>query len=145
MTRKDFLKNIGVGAAFVLTVPCLHSCGGDDDNPSGDMTPSAGDQNFTLDLTGPEAGSLAMTGGFTIKNKVVIARNNNNEFVAASQVCSHEGTEVMQYDNASNSWFCSTHGAQFAVADGEPQNDVTDRNLRIYTVTQSGDILTIVG
>ena len=146
MTRKDFLKNIGIGAAFVLTVPCLHSCGSDDDNPAGEMTPSAGPQNFTIDLTDTsEAGSLDRADGFTIKNKVVVARDINGVFVAASLVCSHEATEVMRYDSTSDSWFCSTHGAVFAVADGEPQNNVTDRNLRIYTVTQSGDILSVVG
>jgi len=144
MTRKDFLKNIGVGAAFVLTVPCLHSCGGDDD--SGDMTPSAGPQNFTIDLTdATESGTLNDPDGFAVKNKVVVARNSNDEFVAASQVCSHEGNEQVTYNSSNNIWMCSVHGAQFAVANGEPQNDVTDRNLRIYTVTQNGDILTIAG
>lgn len=143
MTRKDFLKNIGVGAAFVLTVPCLHSCGSDDD--SGDMTPSAGPQNFTIDLDATENAALLNTGGFVVKNKVVVARTVDNQFAAASQVCSHEGTEVMVYNETTDQWFCSTHGAQFDVGSGEPQNDVTNRNLRIYNVTQVGNILTVNG
>ncbi|MFK8056456.1 MAG: ubiquinol-cytochrome c reductase iron-sulfur subunit [Saprospiraceae bacterium] len=143
MTRKDFLKNIGVGAAFVLTVPCLHSCGSDDD--SGEMTPSAGPQNFTVDLDAGINSALLATGGFIVRNKVVVALNVDDEFVAASQVCSHEGNEEVSYNSATNVWLCSVHGAQFAVADGEPQNDVTNRNLRIYTVTRSGNILTVNG
>jgi len=143
MTRKDFLKNIGVGAAFVLTVPCLHSCGSDDD--SGEMTPSAGPQNFTIDLDATENAALLATGGFVVKNKVVVALSVDNNYVAASQVCSHEGNEVMVYNENTDQWFCSVHGAQFDSVTGEPQNDVTNRNLRIYNVTQVGNILTVDG
>lgn len=145
MTRKDFLKNLGVGAAFVLTVPCLHSCGDDDDNPSGGMTPSAGDQNFTVDLDDPANVALMSSVGFVIVNKVVIARTVDDQYVAASQVCSHEGTERVEYDSARDQWFCSTHGARFQTTSGEPENTVTNRNLRIYSVTQSGNTLTVSG
>ena len=146
MTRKDFLKNLGVGAAFVLTVPCLHSCGGDDDSPSGgNETPSAGDQNFTVDLDDAANANLLTTGGFVIVNRVVVARTVNDQFVAASQICSHEGTDQVIYDELADQWFCRTHAARFSVGTGDPENDVTNRELRIYTVTQTGNTLVVNG
>jgi nitrite reductase/ring-hydroxylating ferredoxin subunit len=147
MTRKDFLKNIGVGAAFVLTVPCLHSCSGDDDGdgPDTGVTPSAGDQNFTVDLDDTANAALLASGGFIISNRVVVARTVDDQFVAASQICSHEGTDQVVYDELADQWFCRTHAARFAVTTGTPENNVTDRPLRLYTVTQNGNTLIVNG
>ena len=84
-------------------------------------------------------------GGFIIKNKVLVVRTIDDQYVAASNVCSHESFETMSYDSANGEWLCNTHGARFALSSGEPQNDVTDRDLRLYTVTRVGNILTVNG
>ena len=135
MTRKAFLQQFGIGAAFVLTVPCLHSCGGDDDGE----VPRAPDRDFTVDLTDPDNAALLSAGGFVVRNKVVIANSPNGGYAAASLICSHEGNEEVSYLASEDEWACSVHGARFRKTDGEPTNDITDRNLRIYTTTLSTD------
>ena len=131
MTRKEFLKHVGIGAAFVLTVPCLHSCKDEDDDDNNAL--NAGDKDFTIDLTEQAIITDFDTRGYTIRNSVVIAQPSPGVFAAASQVCSHEGTREVVFD--SNEWFCLTHGARFALADGVPENSITNRDLRIYQTT----------
>jgi nitrite reductase/ring-hydroxylating ferredoxin subunit len=141
MTRKDFLKNIGVGAAFVLTVPCLHSCDKDDEG----MTPQPGSVDFTLDLDDTANQALTTPGGFVISNRVVVAQTLSGEFIAASQVCSHEATQAVIYDSANEQWFCGTHGARFDQASGDPENGITNNPLRLYNVSRNANILRITG
>lgn len=131
MTRKEFLKHVGIGAAFVLTVPCLHSCKDDDEEGGGTL--NAGDKDFTVDLSDQAIITDFANQGYIIRNSVVIAQPSPGVFAAASQICSHEGTNAVVFD--SSEWFCLTHGARFATATGTPANSVTDRSLRIYQTT----------
>ena len=140
MTRETFLKQIGAGAAFVLTVPCFYACGKDDDGM--EPTPPA-EVDFTIDVTAaPYAASFAQR-DFAIANEVVIARLADGSYAAASQMCSHEQNKAIEYDNATDAWFCSVHSARFQRASGTPANTVTDRPLRIYTTTLTGNLLRV--
>ena len=132
MTRKEFLKKAGIGAAFVLTVPCLHSCGSDDD-PDGPQ--SAGGKDFMIDLTDANVAAELGAQGYVIREMVVVTQFDDGTYGAASQVCSHTGTEEVIYDVSRDEWFCRTHGARFAASDGDPLNDVTDNPLRIYNTS----------
>ncbi len=131
MTRKDFLKNMGIGAAFVLTVPCLHSCKGDD---NGDE-PAPLDVDFLVDLSDPDNATLQTPGSFRVIDKVVVARTIDGDYAAASLVCSHEATEAVTYDETEDEWFCTTHGARFQLASGDPTNNITDNDLRVYNTS----------
>ena len=140
MTRQDFLRQISLGAAFVLTVPCLHSCDKDDDGTT--VVPPA-DVDFTIDVTAePFAADFAQR-GYTIRDRVVVARLSGGGFAAASQVCSHEGNVQVVYDQAGDSWFCPVHGAEFERADGAPLNSITSRPLTIYPTSLSGNMLKV--
>ena len=145
MTRQDFLRQISLGAAFVLTVPCLHSCDKDDngdDAPAGEH-PGAGDVNFTIDVTDAQYADGLAARGYVVVQRVVVARLAGGGFAAASQVCSHEDTQQVIYDGIDEEWFCLTHGARFERGSGAPKNDITNRALRIYTTSLSGNMLTV--
>ena len=138
MDRKEFLSKLGVGAAFVLTGTCMLSCGDDDMEGPQPRT----DVDFTVDLTAPENSDLLDDGGFKVfaDELTVVARTLTGEYVAVTQVCSHEQTLQVQY--AGTRWLCTTHGAEFDLQ-GEPQNDVTDRTLLVYQTELNGDSLRV--
>lgn len=136
MTRSDFLRQLGLGAAFALTVPCLHSCGGGDDGEG--EVPSAPDASFTLDLADPANAALHTDGGYVVKNSVVVARTVDGGYAAATVICSHEGNRQVTYSTVfdeGGEWYCTAHGARFATATGDGKNADAAKGLRIYPVT----------
>lgn len=139
MDRKEFIQSIGAGAALVLAFPCINGCSSEEvpTFPTGEKI------DFTIDLTTQEANPLLENGGFIRKNEVVIAKNLEGNFVAASQVCSHQQTLGVQFTTANGGVFrCSTHGAEFSQT-GNPQNSITNNPLKIYQTQLQGDILRI--
>ena len=136
MKRKEFLERIGIGAAFALTATCLGSCSKDNIN----YLPPPGDIDFTIDLTQSAYATLATNGNYVIKDKVVIAKDVDGNFVAATQLCSHEGKyEIILKDNE---WFCTDHDARFSLS-GNGLNDKGNKNLTIYQTELNGDLLRI--
>ncbi len=147
MKRKTFLKTIGAGAAFALVFPCLHGCSTDKENSDmdpEDQQPTPSGVDFTIDLSAAESSNLATNGGFILKNFVVVVRNLEGNFVAASQICSHEQTQEVRFISENEGIFrCSTHGARFDQT-GKPLNSITKNPLKIYnTELLQGNILRI--
>lgn len=144
MERKDFLRSLGAGAAFALTFPCVQGCS-NDENP-GNIVEEPTGIDFTIDLTSTEAENLSENGGFILKNLVVIVRNLEGEFVAATQVCSHESYDQVRFVNQDGGiFYCDVHGSRFA-QDGTPLNQVDSnppRPIRIYNTELTGDTLRI--
>jgi Rieske Fe-S protein len=144
MERKEFLRSLGAGAAFALTFPCLQGCSKDD--PPGNLVEEPTGVDFTVDLTSAEASNLADNGGFILKNLVVIAKNLQGDFVAASQVCSHQSYDQVRFvDQSGGIFYCDVHGSRFD-QDGTPLNQVdnaTPRALTVYNTELNGDILRI--
>ena len=124
MERRDFLEKIGIGAAFVLTSSCFGACKSDTATP----TPAL---DFTLDLNAAENAALKVNGGFVIKNQVVVVRDTTGKYVAATQVCSHEGNVRVTYDKTNNNFTCPVHGATFDLA-GKGTNATGSKGLTIY-------------
>jgi Rieske Fe-S protein len=145
MERKDFLRTLGAGAAFAITFPCLGGCSKDDGNDGNIVTPPT-NIDFTIDLTSAEASKLANNGGFIRKNLVVVVKNLEGNFVAASQVCSHEQYDTVEFVNQDGGiFYCDVHGSRFG-QDGTPLNTIpnsTARALKIYNTELNGDILRI--
>ena len=149
MTRQDFLQKLSLGAAFVLTVPCLHSCGDDEADP-GMTAPPAGGVDLSIDLTDATVAADLDRLGFTVVEKVVVARlADGSGFAAASQVCSHQAFETIEYDPQVDRWICLTHGAEFAIPDGrvleDPSTGPLSSPLVIYAVEREGDVLRVTG
>ncbi|GLU44044.1 ubiquinol-cytochrome c reductase iron-sulfur subunit [Allomuricauda sp. NBRC 101325] len=144
MERKEFLRSLGAGAAFALTFPCLHGCSSDD--PPGNLVEQPTGVDFTVDLTTNEAANLANNGGFILKNLVVIAKNLEGNFIAATQVCSHESYDQVRFvDQSGGIFYCDVHGSRFA-QDGTPLNQIggtSAKPIKIYNTELNGDILRI--
>jgi cytochrome b6-f complex iron-sulfur subunit len=142
MERRDFLEKIGIGAAFVLTSSCLGSCKKTDDPI---VTPATG-VDFTLDLNAAENAALKTNGGFVIvaARKVVVVRDTAGNYVAATQVCSHEGNVQVTYNKAGNNYTCPVHGANFDLA-GKGTNATGSKGLTIYKTQVTGTSLRVFG
>ncbi|WP_108425846.1 ubiquinol-cytochrome c reductase iron-sulfur subunit [Flagellimonas amoyensis] len=144
MERKDFLRSLGAGAAFALTFPCLQGCSKDQVDGNIEEVPTGVD--FTVDLTSQEGQPLSTNGGFILKNLVVVARNLQGEYVAASQVCSHESYDQVRFVNQDGGiFYCDVHGSRFG-QDGTPLNQVDSkpaRALKVFNTELDGSILRI--
>ncbi|MBU2905159.1 Rieske (2Fe-2S) protein [Arenibacter algicola] len=147
MERKEFLKSIGAGAAMAVTFSCLGSCLREEldpttaeDSSSGANSPSSSSVPFTVDLSASEAGKLQNNGGYIIKNNVVIAKNLEGKYVAATVICSHEFKKKVVFKN--NEFYCGEHDARFD-QNGKGLNSKGSKGLKIYTTSISGSILTV--
>ncbi len=144
MERKEFLRSLGAGAAFALIFPCLQGCSKDD--PEGNLVEQPTSVDFTVDLNSNEAANLANNGGFILKNLVVIAKNLEGNFIAATQVCSHESYDQVRFVNQSGGiFFCGVHGSRFA-QDGTPLNQVDNaaaKPIKVYNTELNGNMLRI--
>jgi len=144
MERKEFLRSLGAGAAFAITFPCLNGCSSDAEN--GEIIPVPTGVDFTIDLNSTEGAKLANNGDFILKNLVVIAKSLEGNFVAASQVCSHQSYDQVRFvDNDGGIFYCDVHGSRFAL-DGAPLNQVDSKTavpLKIFNTSLSGNTLRI--
>jgi cytochrome b6-f complex iron-sulfur subunit len=138
MERRQFLESLGIGAAFVLTATCMQSCKKDD--TTGTTPPSGVDFTLNIDDTGNSA--LKVNGGFVISNGVVVAKDKDGKFVAATQTCSHEGFKQVTFDNTKNEFMCSRHGARFGTT-GTGLNSEASKGLTVYKTTLTGSSLRV--
>ncbi|MFD2585895.1 ubiquinol-cytochrome c reductase iron-sulfur subunit [Croceitalea marina] len=149
MERKEFLRSLGAGAAFALTFPCLNGCSSDSEDLETFPEPTGVD--FTVDLTDANSAPLANNGGFILAKSnpadrltdIVVARNLEGNFVAASQICSHQQTDAVRFISEDGGIFrCSTHGSRFSQT-GTPLNSVTNNPLKVFQTELNGDILRV--
>jgi cytochrome b6-f complex iron-sulfur subunit len=131
ITRKDFLRSMGLGGSALLAV--LASC-----KNEGDVVIPAG--GITVDL----ATNLLTTNSYVYSNGIIIARtalgNTASSFVAVAQACTHAGTTVV-FQNGGK-FYCPNHGAEFNTSGAVTKGPAT-KSLKKYTVAVSGTILTI--
>ncbi len=144
MQRKEFLRSLGAGAAFALTFPCLNGCSKDAENGEIRTVPTGVD--FTIDLNSPEGAKLKNNGSFILKDFVVVVKNLEGNFIAASQVCSHEAYDQVRFLTANGGFFhCDVHGSRFSQS-GEPLNQVDSkipRPLKMFQIELVGDALRV--
>ncbi|MCM4168688.1 Cytochrome b6-f complex iron-sulfur subunit [Arenibacter antarcticus] len=150
MERKEFLRTLGTGAAFALTFSCLHGCSSDSADDL-DKNPVPSEVDFTINLNSDEASKLVKIGGFIlVKSKqalkytdIVVAKNLEGNYVAASQICSHEQNDQVRFVADKGGIFsCSVHGSEFDQT-GIPINDITNNPLKIFKTKLSENILRI--
>ncbi len=135
MNRKEFLEKIGLGATFALTAQCMMGCSAED----GPFLPS-GSVDFTIDLSAPESSNLLNNGGYVIRNNVVIARSGEGEYLAATQICSHEGLYEITYKN--DEWYCTAHDARFDT-EGTGLNSNGKNGLTLYNTDLNDNMLRV--
>lgn len=145
MERKQFLRSLGAGAAFAIAFPCLGACSKDDGETGGNLPVPTG-VDFIVDLKASENEKLAENGGFIVKNSVVIVKNLEGNFVAASQVCSHQGYEEVSFlDRDGGIFYCGVHGSRFEQS-GKPMNKVDGsqaKYLKVFKTEISGAMLRV--
>lgn len=132
MDRKEFLKNLGFGAAFMLTASCLGGCS----KGSQDLGPV----DFTIDLTDPQYAALSQNEGYVVIDRVVVARDINGNYVAATQLCSHEDKYKIIYKN--DEWFCTDHDARFTL-EGDGINGNGSKGITTYQTVLDGNMLNV--
>lgn len=141
MERKQFLRSLGAGAAFAITFPCLQGCSSDDGEAP--VIPIPEGVDFTVDLESAEGAPLAENGGYILKNDIVVVKNLTGQFVAASQICSHQQTDQVRFIESDGGIFrCSTHGSEFD-QNGTPLNTITNNPLKIFNTELNGNILRV--
>ena len=109
MERKQFLRSLGAGAAFALTFPCLQGCSTDEAS-GGNILEAPTNVDFTIDLTSSEANNLTTNGGFILKKLVVVVKNFEGQFVAVSQICSHQSYDQVRFVDQNGGIFCQCGG-----------------------------------
>jgi cytochrome b6-f complex iron-sulfur subunit len=139
ISRTKFLKTIGLnGAALFAATYCagaLTSC----TNETGVITPGGTDL-ATIDLSTAANAKLNTKGNYIIINNIVVANTSEGKFVAVPLTCSHEGRKEVTY--RTNEFYCTAHGARFDNA-GLGLNRDGSGGLKLYTVTQTGTVLTV--
>ncbi len=142
MERKQFLRTLGVGAAFAITFPCVQGCSKDDDE-GGSENPIPTGVDFTVDLDSEEGEGLQNNGDFILKNDVVVVKNLEGNFIAASQICSHQQTDQVRFlEEQGGIFHCFTHGSEFD-QNGNPLNQITSNPLKIFNTELNGNILRV--
>ena len=99
--------------------------------------------DFTIDLSSNEGTGLQNNGDYILKDYVVVVKNLEGNFVAASQICSHQQTEEVRFvENDGGIYYCSTHGARFDQT-GKPLNSITSNPLKIFQTELTGNLLRV--
>ena len=131
ISRLDFLKKLGFGGSALMAV-YLSSCVNESVNPSGGGN--------SIDLGDPANAALLEAGGYVIVGNIVVANIGNGAYAAVTRICSHEGQKRVVYQNGE--FYCPAHGARYNTS-GKGLNSTGSRGLTTYTVTKSGNTLTI--
>jgi Rieske Fe-S protein len=131
MTRKEFLKSLGLGAAAVALMTCLQDCKSDT------VAPAPTSVDFTLNLDDAANAELKKTGGYIYKDQIIIARNIRGQYIALYKICSHQGFTVV-YDKSNDVIFCPNHGSNFS-DDGNVINGPAYIGLRKYNTALTGN------
>ena len=131
--------NIAAGTTTLILVPSLMTSCEDNMTDTGDII-NTDNGKLTIDLNDNSYSNLSTSGGYAVKNKVIII-NTGEEFVALSSVCTHRGCQV-GYDPASGNLPCPCHGSVYSIT-GSVLEGPAPTPLKIYNVTREGDILTI--
>lgn len=138
LNRNEFLKSLGFKGGALLALYCgaqgLTACSKDEST----VVPAS--VNLMIDLSSPSNAALGNNGGYIVNSNVVIANIGNGSYVAASLTCPHENRNSIRYQG--NSFFCPEHGATFNNS-GTCTNGITNKTLKIYNVSKSGNTLTI--
>ena len=124
---------------------CLQSCKKDEPTPTTttptNPTTSTG-VDFTLNIDDAANSALKTNGGYVISNGVVVAKDKDGNFVAATQTCSHQGFKQVKFDSSKNEFMCSQHGARFSTV-GSGLNSEGSGGLTVYKTALTGNSLRV--
>jgi len=126
------------GAAVVIPLTVV-SCSKDDDN---DIDPPDGNgNNIVIDLDSQDYTLLNTAGNAVVINNIIIANIGNDQFVALSAVCTHNGCQIT-YNHSNGNFPCPCHGSIFA-ADGSVVEGPASTAVKRYTIAREDNVLTV--
>ncbi|HXU28120.1 MAG TPA: Rieske (2Fe-2S) protein [Bacteroidia bacterium] len=131
ISRKDFIEQVGIGAAVLFVAACAGSCKKNSNSSSGPTN-----VNFTVDVS---SGPLASNGGSLVQSGVIVARTSSGSFIAVSDTCTHAGGAL---GFSSNIFRCPLHGATFDTS-GAVISGPASTNLQKYNTTLTGTSLRV--
>tara|TARA_B100000900_G_scaffold415338_1_gene444867 strand:- start:1636 stop:2076 length:441 start_codon:yes stop_codon:yes gene_type:complete len=138
INRKRFLTKLGLGTGAIMATYCLGSltsCDGGSEYLGGEV-------DFILNLDDSTYEALNTVGGYVRANKVVIALVSEGDFVAVSQICSHQGADNVIFRSTNSDFYCTRHGAIFDL-EGNGLNGNGSKGIMIYKTSLSGNNLRI--
>lgn len=135
MTRKEFIAQVGTGAAIVLLPACLTTGLSSCKKKKKEEEKSV---DFTLDVS---TGPLSANGGALVHDEVIVARTMGGSFIAIDSACTHQGTTI-NYVPASNSFSCPNHGAKYD-ANGNVLQGPATKGLEDYKTSLNGNSLRV--
>ena len=136
MDRKEFLSQVGAGAAALLVPACLGGLSGCSSSPTVPAPPTNVD--FTLDVS---SGALATKGGFLATQGLVVAYTNSGTYIAVSAACTHEGTTI-QFIGSANNFRCPNHGSTYSTT-GAVTLGPASKALATYNTALNGTSLRV--
>lgn len=94
-----------------------------------------------VDLSLSSASALKNTGGYiTVNNTMVIGKTAAGDYVAASNLCTHEPKRRVIFNKTE--YFCTDHGARFSLT-GANLNTVARTPLTVYKTANDGKTLIV--
>ncbi|AVR43941.1 Rieske [Christiangramia fulva] len=147
MKRIEFISSVGKGVILICSGSCVLagcSSGGDDSEMNNGGNNGGTDNKVSISLS-----TLSDVGDQTTKNGILFFRvgagNTTNDFIATEAICPHQGGKLVWIQN-DMLIECQLHHSQYE-ADGDviqgPQNaSGSTRDLKIYSISISGDTLT---
>ena len=138
INRKQFLNKLGLGIGAITATYCLGGLTNCNEG-SNIIVP---DVDFILNLDDSAYDALKTVGGYVRKNKVVIALVSEGNFVAVTQICSHQGAESVTFRSTNTDFYCTRHGAIFDL-EGNGLNSNGSKGIMVYKTSLSGKDLRI--
>lgn len=101
------------------------------------------DTDFTINLEDDDYSSLQQVSAYVVKDGIVIAKDLEGNYVAATQTCSHQDNDAIVFTNK-DQWQCEIHGARFDLQ-GNGLNSLASNGLKVYSTELSGTVLRVYG
>jgi Rieske Fe-S protein len=146
-SRREFCVHASCAAASLALLGTFAGCTSptaptleDHPIPSADATILIGALQLTIDSTSP----LATVGNAVLVEnglgKFLVARTDQDSFVALTAVCTHFGCTIVRYDNLT--YECPCHGSRFSTS-GSVVRGPASAPLRQFPTQFSNGVLTI--
>ncbi len=138
MNRREVIQKFITGGTVLVIVPSvIESCV--KNSPADNGTFNSG-TTITVDLSQANNASLNKSGGSVITQNILVI-NLDNQFVALSSICTHQGCTV-GYNKVANDIECPCHGSIYSVS-GSVVVGPAVSPLHSFPVTLAGTVLTI--
>jgi Rieske Fe-S protein len=146
MTRRDLVQKIAMGGTTIFLVPSIFTqCSKpEEETPDPNPNPPPGGGNPTsliVDLATATYSSLNNAGASIVVQGIIIANTGNNNFVALTSICTHEGCTI-GYSASSNTFPCPCHGSVYSTT-GAVLNGPAVIGVKSHAISRSGNVLTI--